>query len=98
MQKRVLQLMRRCDLSSEEKEEMRRYRGLRIEQYKLKKERRNFNKKVVYDTRKRVADRRIRFKGKFINEGQAKELLGLTGQDYTFEDLKKRMKELRSTI
>jgi len=52
---------------------------MRIDYYLLKKSRRNFEKKIVYDTRKKVADRRIRYKGKFINESQAKELLGLQG-------------------
>ena len=53
---------------------------MRKEGYMSKKAKRTFQKKIVYTTRKRVADRRIRFKGKFINEFQARELLGLNGQ------------------
>jgi hypothetical protein len=45
---------------------------MRKEGYLNKKARRTFEKKVVYATRKTVADRRIRFKGKFINEYQAR--------------------------
>ena len=47
---------------------------MRVEGYLSKKAKRTFEKKIVYTTRKRVADRRIRFKGKFINEYQAREL------------------------
>ena len=50
---------------------------MRMKQYFEKKKQRQFEKKILYDTRKRVADRRIRFKGKFINEVQAREFLGL---------------------
>jgi len=56
----------------------------RIENYIFKKTKRNYQKKVVYDTRKQVADKRIRYKGKFINEEQARNLLGLNNQDHTF--------------
>lgn len=60
-------------------EEIKKYRNKRVEDYIAKKGKRKFEKKIVYDTRKKVADRRIRFKGKFINEYQARELLGLEG-------------------
>jgi len=43
-----------------------------MKKYKEKKLKRSYEKKIVYDTRKKVADRRIRFKGKFINEDQAR--------------------------
>ncbi len=45
---------------------------MRVQHYLNKKEKRTFEKKIVYATRKRVADKRIRYKGKFINEIQAK--------------------------
>ena len=45
---------------------------MRMKKYFEKKAIRCYEKKIVYDTRKRVADRRIRFKGKFINEVQAR--------------------------
>lgn len=38
-----------------------------------------------------MADRRIRYKGKFINEEQAKELLGLDEGEYSFEYLRDMM-------
>jgi hypothetical protein len=42
----------------------------------------------VYASRKKVADRRIRFQGKFINEFQAMEMLGLGGEKRSFEELR----------
>ena len=60
----------------------------------MKKIRRNFDKKIVYASRKKVADRRIRFQGKFINEFQAMEMLGLGGEKRSFEELRQLMKTL----
>ena len=68
---------------------------MRVEGYLSKKAKRTFEKKIVYTTRKRVADRRIRFKGKFINEYQARELLGISGPQHSFEELKAMMKQLK---
>lgn len=70
------------------------YRNKKVKVYLSKKDKRIFKKKIVYDTRKKVADRRIRFKGKFINEQQARELLGLQEDQYTFEELKTMMCKL----
>ena len=41
-------------------------RSLKIERYKNKK--RNWQKKIAYDCRKRVADTRLRIKGRFISK------------------------------
>lgn len=71
------------------------YRHFRLSQYLIKKEKRDFSKKVVYTTRKRVADRRIRYKGKFINEDQARVILGLPKESYSFEELKEKMNSMK---
>lgn len=48
------------------KEKNRYERSLKIERYKNKK--RNWAKKIAYDCRKRVADTRLRIKGRFISK------------------------------
>jgi late competence protein required for DNA uptake (superfamily II DNA/RNA helicase) len=40
----------------------------------MKKQRRVYEKKVQYESRKRVADNRPRFKGRFVSEDQETEL------------------------
>jgi hypothetical protein len=40
----------------------------------MKKQRRQFLKKVMYQSRKRVADTRPRFKGRFVTEEEASHL------------------------
>lgn len=42
-----------------------------------------------------MADRRIRYKGKFINVYQAREMLGLAGEGYSFDELKEMMNDLQ---
>ena len=66
-QKRAIWLSNRKEVTIDERTEMLYYRHFRLNQYLMKKGRRDFSKKIVYTTRKRVADRRIRYKGKFIN-------------------------------
>lgn len=43
-------------------------RRLRIERYRQKRSRRNFNNKVLYACRKRIADRRTRVHGRFVKQ------------------------------
>jgi hypothetical protein len=53
-------------------------RHLKVSKFLEKRKRRNFSKKVSYDCRKRVADNRLRVKGRFITKSQA---LNLKEQD-----------------
>jgi hypothetical protein len=50
-------------------------RQKKIDRYLEKRSRRSFAKKVAYDCRKKVADQRIRVKGRFVTRKQALELL-----------------------
>jgi hypothetical protein len=43
-------------------------RYLKVKRYKEKKERRIWTKKIFYDCRKQVADKRLRIKGRFIRK------------------------------
>ena len=52
-------------------------RKVKIERYLEKRRRRSFHKKVVYLCRKRVADTRLRVKGRFVAKGVAESLQGL---------------------
>ncbi|CAG9316617.1 unnamed protein product [Blepharisma stoltei] len=52
-------------------------RHLKIEKYLEKRKRRNFCKKISYECRKRVADDRIRIRGRFVSKIQAEALRGL---------------------
>jgi hypothetical protein len=48
----------------------------KIKRYKEKRERRVWSKKINYCCRKRVADNRLRVKGRFVTKEQAKTLSG----------------------
>lgn len=50
-------------------------RKLKVQRYLEKRKRRNFHKTVVYQCRKRVADSRIRVKGRFITKKEEEILL-----------------------
>ena len=50
-------------------------RRLKVEKFLQKKKNRTWNKKISYDCRKRVADSRLRIKGRFVTKKQAGELL-----------------------
>jgi hypothetical protein len=52
-------------------------RRQKIKLYMEKRRRRSFAKKVAYDCRKKVADQRIRVKGRFVTRQQALQLLDL---------------------
>lgn len=51
-------------------------RRIKLLRYLDKKKRRVWKKKVNYDCRKKVADKRLRIKGKFVTMDQACEQLG----------------------
>jgi len=50
-------------------------RQQKIERYREKRKRRVWEKKIAYDCRKRVADNRLRIKGRFITKDEAARLL-----------------------
>mmetsp|Transcript_22050 Transcript_22050/g.21747 ORF Transcript_22050/g.21747 Transcript_22050/m.21747 type:complete len:189 (+) Transcript_22050:16-582(+) len=50
-------------------------RHLKVQRYLDKRQRRTWNKRINYDCRKRVADKRIRVKGRFVTKEQACLLL-----------------------
>jgi len=51
-------------------------RRIKIEKYLEKREKRTWSKKISYDCRKRVADSRLRIKGRFVTKDQAFGMLG----------------------
>jgi hypothetical protein len=65
-------------------------RRAKIDRYKRKK--RSFNKKVSYTCRKRVADQRMRVKGRFVKREEVLLMLGLPGGcDIPESELKARL-------
>jgi hypothetical protein len=54
-------------------------RKLKVDKYIQKKRKRVWKKKINYDCRKRVADNRLRVKGRFATKKQACDLLGFEG-------------------
>ena len=55
-------------------------RRMKIERYLEKRSRRNYGKKVSYACRKRVADTRIRVKGRFVAKKIAEALKGMENE------------------
>ena len=53
----------------------------KIEKYQEKRKHRIWNKKTSYDCRKKVADKRLRIKGRFVTREQAFEILGTNAKD-----------------
>ncbi len=54
-------------------------RRVKVEQYLKKRKERTWNKRINYDCRKRVADSRLRFKGRFVTKTQASAMLKEVG-------------------
>lgn len=52
----------------------------KIEKYLTKRKKRSWSKKISYDCRKRVADSRLRIKGRFVTKEQAVAVLGADDQ------------------
>jgi hypothetical protein len=65
-------------------------RRLKLMKYMEKKKRRIWRKKVNYDCRKKVADGRLRIKGKFVTFDQAREQLGMGFDSEQIKDLLKK--------
>lgn len=63
----------------------------KIKHYLEKRKRRIWKKKVSYDCRKKVADKRLRIKGRFVTKEQACEILGLTPEDLANNKLLKAL-------
>ena len=53
-------------------------RRLKVERYLEKRRSKTWNRKICYNCRQKVAEQRLRIKGKFIKKRRAMELLGLT--------------------
>ena len=51
-------------------------RRAKLDKYKEKRKRRSFAKRISYDCRKKVADKRLRIKGRFVTKEQAINILG----------------------
>ena len=51
-------------------------RRLKISKYLEKRKKRTWQKRIYYDCRKRVADNRLRIKGRFVTKDQAIDILG----------------------
>jgi CCT motif len=56
-------------------------RKLKVQKYLEKRKRRNFKKKIIYMCRKKVADKRIRVKGRFVSKIQAESIAEGKGLD-----------------
>lgn len=60
----------------------------KLRRYLCKRHNRNWNRKVSYDCRKKVADSRLRIKGRFITRAQAEVILGQPVSMYSSEEVK----------
>jgi len=56
-------------------------RKKKIDRCLEKRQKRIWQKKIAYDCRKKVADKRLQIKGRFVTREQALNLLGTTAED-----------------
>ena len=66
-------------------------RKKKILHYLEKRKKRIWKKKISYDCRKKVADKRLRIKGRFVTREQAFSLLGTTAEDLANNELLKTL-------
>lgn len=81
-------LLSQAEMYNKIREKNRYERSLKIEKYKNKK--RNWAKKISYDCRKRVADTRLRIKGRFISKKDTEKIVKLVDgkQEEAFNEKK----------
>ncbi len=60
-------------------------RTIKVQRYLIKKQRRNWRKKISYFCRKQVADARLRIKGRFITRDQVKKMFNIDTTNLTIE-------------
>ena len=65
-------------LFGDEMREVKTIRRLKVERYLEKRRMKTWNKKICYNCRQKVAEERLRVKGKFIKKRKAMDLLGIT--------------------
>ena len=75
--------------------ELKTARRLRVERYLEKRRMKTWNRKICYNCRQKVAEERLRIKGKFIKKRRAMEILGIKGHIPTAELKRKLEKSLK---
>lgn len=68
-------------------------RRLKVERYLEKRRKKTWDKKICYNCRQKVAEERLRIKGKFIKKRRAMQILGLTTPIST-SDIKEMLLEM----
>ena len=68
-----------------EQKEIKSLRKLKVERYLQKRRNKTWNKKICYNCRQKVAEERLRIKGKFIKKRRAMQILGLATPISTVE-------------